>query len=271
MTKTPAKPLDPRNGIRAFLVLDGAVRLLIWIAAMSGALATVAALEGWPAYSLRTVDFLQAWGWADKFMWCIVFFNIYYVAALILLRAPIPKPAEGTYSLKPGQIPDRNLIFSMLIATLIKARYEAPFPGFLVHAFANLPPLSWLMGPIFGPKSRSVGVTDPLIMDPHWVEIGRNVVIGYGAIISGHTQGRDDITIKRTVIEDNVLIGGNAVVYHGCHIRSGAVIMGSALLRPETVVGENEVWGGIPARKIKTLPPYGSEERDETGGSGPDA
>lgn len=255
------KPLDPRNGIRAFLVLDGAVRLLIWIAATSGALATVAALDGWPKYALLTANFYEAWGWADKFMWCIVFFNIYYVTALVVLRAPIPRPAEGTYSLKPGVIPDRSLIYSMLIATLIKARYEPPFPGFLVHAIANLPPLCWLIGPVFGPRSRSVGVTDPLILDPHWVEIGRNVVIGYGAIISGHTQGRDDITIQRTIIGNNVLVGGNAVIYHGCRIGDGAVIMGSALLRPETIVGENEVWGGIPAKKIKTLPPYGAETR----------
>lgn len=263
MTRRADKPLDPRNGIRAFLVLDGAIRLLLWIAATSGALATVAALDGWPEYPLRTADFQQAWGWADKFMWCIFFFNVYYVVALLILRAPIPKPAEGTYSLKPGEIPDRNLIYSMFIATLIKARYEPPFPGFLVHALVSLPPLCWLMGPIFGPRTRSVGVTDPLVMDPHWVEIGRNVIIGYGAIISGHTQGRDDITIKKTVIGDDVLIGGNAVIYHGCRIGNGAVIMGSALLRPETIVGENEVWGGIPAKKIKSLPPYGSAPRPD--------
>lgn len=265
MPSSARKPLDPRNGIRAFLVLDGLVRLLLWIAATAGALATVAALHGWPDYSLLSASFYEAWGWADKFMWCIFFFNIYYVVALLILRLPIPRPAEGTYRLKPGTIPDRNLIYSMFIATLIKARYEPPFPGFLVHAVASLPPLCWLVGPIFGPRTRSVGVTDPLVLDPHWVTIGRNVIIGYGAIISAHTQGRDDITIKRTIIEDDVLIGGNAVVYHGCHIHRGAVIMGSAVVRPNTVVGENEVWGGVPAKKIKTLPPYGAETRPETG------
>lgn len=258
------RPFDPRHGLRGFLILDGVVRLLLWVAAMSGALATVAWLEGWPSHSLRDADFPGSWAWADKFAWLIFFFNVYYVLAMVVLRLPIPRPAEGTYRLEPGRAPDRNLIWSMLIATLTKARYEAPFPGFLVHHVSNLPPLSWLVTAVIGPKSRSVGVTDARIIDPYGIEIGRNVVIGLGAIISAHTQGRDDITIGRTVIGDDVLIGGNVSIYHGVRIGRGAVILGGAVVRPNTVIGKNEVWGGIPARRIKTLPEYGSAEGRET-------
>jgi len=261
MPDAQTRPFDPRNGLRGFLILDAAVRLLLWVAAMSSALATVAALRGWPAYDLRTVTFTQAWAWADKFLWLIFLFNVYYVLGMVALRIFIPKPAEGTYRLRPGRLPDRNLIWSMLIATLTKARYEAPFPGFLVHHVSNLPPLSWLVTAIIGPKSKSVGVTDARVLDPYGVEIGRNVVIGLGAIISAHTQGRDDITIGHTIIGDDVLIGGNVAIYHGCRIGNGAVILGGAILRPNTVVGENEVWGGIPAKLIKTLPAYGSDDQ----------
>ncbi len=259
-TNTPPNLPDPRNGLRAFLVLDGALRLGLWVVALTGALATVSALDGWPKHALFGGGLYESWAWVDKFVWVIFFFNVYYILALVVLRLPIPSPREGTYRIVPGKIPPGELIKAMLIGALTKARYEVPFPGFLVHHVANLPVLSFLMSRIFGPRTRSTNVTDPLYLDPYGIEVGKNVVVGYGAIISAHAQTRDTIEIKKTVIEDNVLIGGNVIIYHGCRIKNGAVLMGGAVLRPGTVVGENEVWGGIPAKLIKTLPPYGVEE-----------
>lgn len=250
---------DTRNGLRAFLVLDGVVRLSLWVAAMTGALATVSALDGWPKHSLFGAGIVDTWKWVDKFLWVIFFFNVYYVVALVIPRILIPRPREGTYRMIPGKIPPKDMIFAMLIGTLTKARYDVPFPGFLVHHVSNLPPLSFIMSRIFGPKTRSTNFTDVLYLDPYAIEVGKNVVVGYGAIISAHAQMRDEIIIKKTIIEDNVLIGGNVIIYQGCHIKNGAVLMGGAVLRPGTVVGENEVWGGIPAKLIKSLPPVGIE------------
>ena len=58
----------------------------------------------------------------------------------------------------------------------------------------------------------------------HGCNIGNNVLIGMGAIIM------DDV-----VIEDNCIIAAGAVVSKGTHIESGSV------------------WGGLPAKKIKSL------------------
>ena len=78
----------------------------------------------------------------------------------------------------------------------------------------------------------------------------------------GVLQERDAIIIKKTSIGNNVLFGGNCIVHGGCTIKHGAVILGGAILLPNTVVGENELWGGLPARKIKDLPPY--DQRDQS-------
>lgn len=257
MTEPKAILQDPKHGLRGFLVLDSLVRLLIWAGATALGLAAMTALDAWPAPPVARAGLREAWDWAVAGVLLILLFNTFYVVLLIALRLPIPRPKEGRYAVAPGKPLDRQLVWSCLIATLTKARYEAPFPGFLVFHVANLPPLCWLMGPIFGPRSRSCYVTDPLFVDPHLIEVGRNVVFGFGAIIAGHAQGREVVVIRKTVIEDDVIIGGNAIIYNGCTIRRGAVILGGAVLRSNTVVGENEVWGGVPAKKIKTLPPYG--------------
>jgi acetyltransferase-like isoleucine patch superfamily enzyme len=235
-------------------LLDVFVRLLIWTGALGLSIGAFNALGLWPKESLVGAGWGLAWLWAKRIGWCILLFNIFYVAELIALRLLIPMPNEGRYPISGG-VPSRQLIWAGMLGALAKARYEAPFPGFLAFQIANLPPLCWLMGPIVGPKSRSCYATDPRILDPQGVELGRNVVIGFNATVAAHYQDRDSLTIKRTIIEDDVVVGGHAVVYGGVHIQQGAIIGAGAIVLPDTVVGPNEFWGGVPARKIRDLPP----------------
>ena len=255
---------DLRNALRGFLLLDLFVRLLVWTGALGLSIAAFNALDAWPKQSLVGAGFPLAWFWAKRVGWCILFFNVFYVAELVVLRLLIPTPKEGRYSTS-GRTPNRQLIWSGLLAALVKARYEAPFPGFLVFHVANLPPMCWLMGPIFGPKSRSCHATDPRILDPQGVQLGRNVVIGFNATVAAHYQERDAVTITRTIIEDNVVVGGHAVIFGGVHIKAGAIIGAGAIVLPNTVVGPNEFWGGIPARKIRDLPNLDEQNAAEIG------
>jgi hypothetical protein len=246
---------DSRVAIQGLLLLDMFVRLLVWAASMVITTMAFTSIHAWPSSKLIGADLFGTWEWAQFLISWVVLYNIVYVGVLVALRLPIPTPREGRYTLKPGQRPDRQLIWSVLIAVLTKAQYEAPFPAFLVYQICNLPPISWWVTPTLGPRSRSCNVTQPVLGDPHLIQFGRNVVMGYGCCISGHTQERDAVTIARTTIEDDVLIGAYTLVYGGCTIRRGAVVLGGAVVQPFTTIGENEVWGGVPARKIKDLPP----------------
>lgn len=255
MTRFVTQARDSKTRIQGILLLDVAGRLMIWSASLAFTTWAFTALHAWPRASLANADLAVAWVWGFMLNWWVLLYNVVYVAMLIALRAMIPTPREGRYALKPGEWPDRQLVWSALIAVLTKARYEAPFPAFLVYHICNLPPMSWLAAATLGPRSRSCNVTQPVLGDPHLTDIGRNVVIGYGSSISGHTQERDAVTIARTMIEDDVLVGAHTLIYGGCTIRRGAVVLGGAVVRPFTTIGEYEVWGGVPARKIKDLPP----------------
>ncbi len=256
------KPPDPCVPLQAFLVLDLSVRTVIWASSMVFTVLAIGALGAWPGQGVVGVTSGVVWKWGGVFAVGLVLYNLIYVAELLLLRLPIPTPKQGVYSTinppdfrKPA---DRQLLYACLIALLTKARYEAPFPGFLVFHIANLPPMRWLMGPIFGPMSRSCYVTDPVILDPHLVEIGRNVVIGSGANIAGHCQLPDMVAIRKTIIEDDVVIGANSTVFGGVLIRRGAMVAAGSVVAPFTIVGECEYWSGVPAVKLRTLPkpPY---------------
>jgi hypothetical protein len=255
MNAAAAQPRDSKLCLQALLLLDIVVRLFIWSSALGVAVATMTALHAWPERGLVNADLRLAHLWGQKLVHLILLFNLYYVAILVVLRLPIPTPKEGSYSMAPGAPLDRNLIFASLIAMLTKARYHAPFPGFLVFHVANLPPMRWFMNPVFGPKSRSCYILDPTIGDPHLTEIGRNVVFGFNSSVTAHTQQRDSIVIKKVVIGDDVLIGANAVIFSGCRIGRGAVVLSGAVVPPDTTIGDYEVWGGLPARKIKDQPP----------------
>lgn len=214
---------DAIHGLRGFLVLDAFVRLFIWAASLAFCVALFTHYGLWPTETIVGANLPRAWSWAETLVKWIVVYNSIYVLMLIVLRLPIPTPREGRYSLVPGKIPSIQLVWSCLIATLTKARFEAPFPAFLVFHMANLPPLSWLMSVVFGPRSKSCYVTDPRIIDPHLVSVGRNVVIGINAIIAAHYQEKDAVIIKRTIIEDDVIIGAS-VLMSGAHIKRGATI-----------------------------------------------
>jgi hypothetical protein len=246
-----------RPALRASLALDVIARLTIWGAALALSLAAFHTLDAWPQTGPTHADLLLAVRWAARLAWFVLLFNVVYVGLLVLLRLLIPTPREGRYAKAGGPV-NRQLIWATLLMALNKARYFPPFPGFLVFQVANLPPMCWLMGPICGPKSRSCYAVEPAILDPHLVELGRNVVIGFNSTVAGHYQERDAWILKRTVIEDDVVIGGHAVIYGGVHIGAGAAVGAGAIVLPNTVIGPNEFWGGIPAKKIRDLPKLNS-------------
>ena len=207
---------------------------------------------------MLSADFWTAFTWGGRIALWLILFNVLYVAVLILLRLPIPTPQPGLYpTLKSPRIfsaKGRLLLYACYIAVLTKARYEAPFPAFLVFHIANLPPMRWPMGRIFGPRSRSCYVIDPVILDPSFVEIGRNSSSAPRENIAGHCQMPDSHD-PQDLIEDDVMIGANSTIFGGVTIRRGAMIGAGSVVSPYTEVGPGEYWSGVPAVKIRDLPP----------------
>lgn len=76
--------------------------------------------------------------------------------------------------------------------------------------------------------------------------VGRNCHIGAGAVLAGVIEPASATPV---IVEDNVLIGANAVVIEGVHIGKNAVVAAGAVVIED--VPDNMVVAGCPARVIK--------------------
>jgi carbonic anhydrase/acetyltransferase-like protein (isoleucine patch superfamily) len=75
------------------------------------------------------------------------------------------------------------------------------------------------------------------------VTIGDNVSIGHRAIVHGCT------------IHNNVLIGMGAIVMDHAVIGENSIIAAGAIVLENTVVEPGSIYGGIPAKRLKSVDP----------------
>jgi len=71
--------------------------------------------------------------------------------------------------------------------------------------------------------------------------IGDGVTIGHGAIIHGCT------------IENDCLIGMGSIIMDEAIVKKGSMIAAGAIVTPKTIVPENTLMVGIPAKPIRKL------------------
>ena len=76
--------------------------------------------------------------------------------------------------------------------------------------------------------------------------VGKNCHVGAGAVLAGVIEPASATPV---IVEDNVLIGANAVVIEGCRIGENAVVAAGAVVVSD--VPANAVVAGCPARIIK--------------------
>ncbi len=76
--------------------------------------------------------------------------------------------------------------------------------------------------------------------------VGAHCHIGAGAVLAGVIEPASATPV---IVEDNVLVGANAVVVEGVHVGKNAVVAAGAVVLED--VPENVVVAGTPARVIK--------------------
>lgn len=78
--------------------------------------------------------------------------------------------------------------------------------------------------------------------------VGKNCHVGAGAVLAGVIEPP---SAEPVVIEDDVLIGANAVVLEGIRVGKGAVVAAGAIVVDD--VAPYTVVAGVPAKKIKDI------------------
>lgn len=216
---------------------------ILWLIYAVGHVAGVAPAFLWIRHAVLSHDALYMFV-AVTLSVAFVFPISLLVAWALIVRA-IPKPLPGPIDSVP-----KALVNMLLTATYMFARTSAsrlpysalPFPGMWFY---------WLAGCKIH-MSAMISTPDCL-PDPHLVEIGANSTIGQGAVLSGHFRPNSDVAVLGPiVVGKDVLVGGYALVCPDVVIGDGAVVQANAVVTAGTVIGAREVWGGQPARKLRT-------------------
>lgn len=81
----------------------------------------------------------------------------------------------------------------------------------------------------------------PSAPDGHPLIIGEDVLIGHLAMVHG------------CILADRAFVGLGAIVMDGCAIDSEGMLAAGAMLTPGKRVGSRELWGGRPAKPMRSL------------------
>ena len=95
--------------------------------------------------------------------------------------------------------------------------------------------------------------------DPGLIRIDDDCVIGGGAIFNAHLAERGQMIFAPIHLKAGSLLGTGATVQPGVTIEENAVIASNALVPKYRTIPAGEVWGGLPAVRIR-----GSSSRDES-------
>lgn len=129
------------------------------------------------------------------------------------------------------------LFYLMLFNTLIRTDF-LPVPiKTLVYA---------ILGTRIGSNSFSPGT----ILDPPLTEIGDNTIIGHHATLYSHAIEGSHFALDKIVLGDNVTVGAHAIIMSDVVVGDGAIVSAGAVVRKGTRIGPNEIWGGVPARRL---------------------
>jgi acetyltransferase-like isoleucine patch superfamily enzyme len=103
------------------------------------------------------------------------------------------------------------------------------------------------LGTRMGANTYSAGV----ILDPPLTELGANCIIGHDAVLFSHAIEGRHFALSRIKAGDNVTIGATAVIMSGVSIGDGAIVSAGSVVLKDTRIGPGEIWGGVPAKRIK--------------------
>lgn len=140
----------------------------------------------------------------------------------------------------------RNSAISLLDIKNIKARIE---PGAIIRDKVNIGLNAVIMMGAVINIGAEIGENTMIDMNAVLgarAIVGKNCHIGAGAVVAGVLEPPSKTPV---VIEDDVLIGANAVLLEGVKVSKGAVVAAGSIVTKD--VPENTVVAGVPAKIIK--------------------
>lgn len=172
----------------------------------------------------------------------IVFSAIFFAKVLLVLTNAVRRPREGTFLRHPS---DKDYRYWSLRNTIKR------WPVWLAHRFPFPGILDNICFKVFGVKTKISNSLFEGWVDTEFIEFGKDVVVGQGAIVQAAVIIGNLLIIRKTVIEDNVRIGSHAIVMPGTKIGKNCILAANSVTTVGQVLEKGWIYVGIPAKKFK--------------------
>jgi len=175
-------------------------------------------------------------------MYVTLVFSATFIAKILYsIVNVIHKPRTGVFMRHPI---DKDYRY-WCIRNVIKR-----WPFWLSHRFP-FPFLNNICFKVFGVKTKFSNSLFEGWVDTEFIEFGKNVVVGQGAIVQSSIIIGNLLIIKKTVIDDDVRIGSHAIVMPGTHIKKRSVLASNSTTIVNQILNEGYIYVGVPAKKLK--------------------
>jgi len=172
----------------------------------------------------------------------LAFVILLYVYALLLFRLFL-----HFFPLREGEIPPasgQEFVYHVYLLFFLILFYPVMRSGFVPVPLMRL--FFQALGARMGANTYSSGI----ILDPLFVELGDNTLVGQFALLVPHVIEGERLAHYPIRIGSNVTIGAGATVLSGVTIGDNAIVSTGAVVRKGTQIGAGQIWGGVPAKLI---------------------
>jgi hypothetical protein len=214
-------------------------QILVFMSLMSVVLALAVATDMLVIGRLPLGDFrgvgMAAVGIALVYLFALCAYRL-FILARPLREGEIPpgSPDEFTYHV--------YLLFYLVLFYPVMRSGAVPVPLMRLIYLA--------LGARLGANTYSSGI----ILDPKFVQIGHNSIVGQFALLVPHVIEGIKLAHYPIRIGNNVTIGAHSCVLSGVTIADNAIVATGAVVAKGTQIGPGEIWGGVPARLIGRKP-----------------
>jgi acetyltransferase-like isoleucine patch superfamily enzyme len=172
----------------------------------------------------------------------ITLFYILAIAVFRLIQAVAPVPAGD---IEQGSIGERHAFLYLL-------HYLLLFNP-LIFSRTMPVPLMRLVLQSLGAKMGENSYCAGIMMDPQFVIMGRDSIIGNSAMIIPHALEGDRFGFHHVRIGNRVTIGARAIIMTDVDIGDDATVAIQSVVVKGTRIAAGETWGGTPARRLRAV------------------
>ncbi|MCM2277926.1 MAG: acyltransferase [Oligoflexia bacterium] len=124
----------------------------------------------------------------------------------------------------------------------------------LMHSDLIPTPLTRVFYLALGARAGKGSYFAGVLSDPQFTRVGSETYTGLRSVLISHVMEGNRLAHYPIELGDRVTIGAGAIVLPGVRIGDDAIVAALSVVPKNTVIGPGEIWGGNPARLLRSAP-----------------